>query len=220
MTTRRFTLLILLAVLLLMLFGAALVYLLVGRSGTTPTLPEPSSSPEATQTATRGIPLGPQLPTQQESVPLDSASPATGITATSPPPTSSPTAVPPSATVTTTPPPALCSLLDLRFISTTSTVSRWRLENRGSQPMEIARIETSWPQSNDAIFNAFLDGKVIWSGEDLVPPTIMTTWFGQPEDRQLRGAVSLEFFYGTQAAASGYDLLVHFSNGCEVAATS
>jgi hypothetical protein len=151
-------------------------------------------------------------------MPQETETPPAGITATNPPPTPSPTALPPSATLTTTPPPALCSLLDLRFLSATSTVSRWRLENRGSQAMEIARIETSWPQSNDAIFNAFLDGKVIWSGEDLVPPTIMTTWFGEPEDRQLRGAVSLEFFYGTQAAANGYDLMVQFSNGCTITA--
>jgi hypothetical protein len=84
--------------------------------------------------------------------------------------------------------------------------------------MVISRIEITWPESNDAIFNAFLNGKVIWLGEDLVPPTILTTWFGEEEDRQLQGVMSLEFFFGTQAAASGYGLRVQFSNGCAITA--
>ncbi len=219
MTTRRFALLVILAVVLFIFLGAAGVYLLVARAGVpTPNPPESGLLPAVTQmeTATEAVELSTPtgaLPTQP-----GSALPTAGFTVTSVLPSPTSTTAPPTSTVTSTPPPGLCSQLDLRFLSATSTITRWRLENRGGQPMVISRIETTWPTSNDAIFNAFLDGKVIWSGEDLVPPTILTTWFGGEADRQLQGVMSLEFFFGTQAASSGYDLRVRFSNGCEVAA--
>ena len=82
--------------------------------------------------------------------------------------------------------------------------------------MAIVRIEIAWPKSNDAIFNAFLDGDVIWSMEDLVSPTFMTQWVSDLESRVIGSMSRLEFFFGTAAAATGYDLAVHFDNGCEV----
>jgi len=219
MTTRRFALLVIIVVVLFMLLGVAGVYLLVGR-GAAP-LPTPQDeglllvvTQAETVSGTAELPT----PTGALSTQPGLASPTAAVTATSGLPSPTPTTALPTSTGTSTPPPGLCSQLDLRFLSATSNVTRWRLENGSSQVMVISRIETTWPESNDAIFNAFLDGKVIWSSEDLVPPTIMTTWFGGEADRQLQGVMSLEFFFGTQAAVDGYDLHVRFSNGCEVEA--
>ena len=129
---------------------------------------------------------------------------------------STPATVTPTATITPTPPADLCALLDLRFLNATSNIAVWRLQNTSGEEMAITRIEISWPKSNDAIFNAFLDGDVIWSMEDLVSPTFMTQWVSDLESRVIGSMSRLEFFFGTAAAATGYDLAVSFDNGCEV----
>ncbi|TET34526.1 MAG: RHS repeat-associated core domain-containing protein, partial [Anaerolineales bacterium] len=69
---------------------------------------------------------------------------------------------------------------------------------------------------NDAVFNVFLDGIVIWSGEDLYPPTHISSWLGSPTDRQVDLSARLGVFYGTYAASSGYNLRLTFDNGCQV----
>jgi len=121
---------------------------------------------------------------------------------------------------TLTPPADICALLDLRFLSATSNIGAWRLQNDSGVALTITRIEIDWPKSNDAVFNAFLDGKVIWSDADLTPPTIMTTWIGNPEDRSVGGLSRVEFFFGTLAEPGGYDLFLWFDNGCEVSAAN
>ncbi len=121
---------------------------------------------------------------------------------------------------TLTPPADICALLDLRFISATSNIAAWRLQNDSGAALTITRIEIDWPKSNDAIFNAFLDGKVIWSDEDLIPPTIMSAWIGDPEDRSVERLSRVEFFFGTMAAPGGYDLHLWFENECDVSAAN
>jgi hypothetical protein len=119
----------------------------------------------------------------------------------------------------TTPPTApadVCAQLNLSYLNATSNIVAWRVSNTSGQPFTLDRIETTWPGSNDAIFNAFLDGDVIWSGQDLVSPTIITSWFGERDDRTIVSLSRLEFFFGTAAAESGYDLILRFENGCEV----
>ncbi len=121
---------------------------------------------------------------------------------------------------TLTPPADICAQLDLRFLSATSNIATWRLQNDSGVTLTITRIEIDWPKSNDAIFNTFLNGKVIWSDEDLTPPTIMTTWIGEPENRSVDRLSRVEFFFGTLAAPGGYDLYIWFENGCEVSAAN
>lgn len=128
----------------------------------------------------------------------------------------------PTLTSTTPPtaPPDVCAQIDLRLLNATSNIAAWRVGNASDQPFTLNRIEIGWPGSNDAIFNAFLDGNVIWSGQDLVSPTIITSWFGEREDRTIVSLSRLEFFFGTDAAQSGYDLTLRFENGCEVSASN
>ena len=151
----------------------------------------------------------------------------TSISATLPNPTSgtptslanlsTPATATPAPTITLTPPADVCAQLDLRFLNATSNIATWRLQNTSGEELAITRIEIAWPKSNDAIFNAFLNGVVIWSGEDLFPPSFITTWIGEPQDRVIGALSRLELFFGTAAASSGYDLTLRFDNGCEVA---
>jgi hypothetical protein len=119
---------------------------------------------------------------------------------------------------TVTPPVGVCGLLNLSFLNATSNITGWRLQNDSGSALAITRIEIEWPTTNDAVFNVFLDGTVIWSGEGLESPTIMTTWIGGTEDRSVDTLSLVEFFFGTVAVSSGYDLRIWFSNGCEVSA--
>jgi hypothetical protein len=119
----------------------------------------------------------------------------------------------------TTPPTApanVCAQLDLSYLNATSNIVAWRVSNTSGSPFTLNRVEIVWPESNDAIFNAFLDGEVIWSGQDLISPTIITNWFGGHDDRMVDSLSRLEFFFGTEAATSGYALTLRFENGCEV----
>jgi hypothetical protein len=125
-----------------------------------------------------------------------------------------------TATLTPTTPPTapadVCDQLDLSYLNATSNIVAWRVRNSSGQPFTLNRVEITWPGSNDAIFNAFLDGDVIWSGQDLVSPTIITSWFGERDDRTVESLSRLEFFFGTAAAESGYNLTLRFENGCQV----
>lgn len=163
------------------------------------------SSPTVQTTATPSGAATIALPTRRASA-----------TATAPP-----TKIPPTVTdvltptVSLTPEAGACSRLDLTFLSATSNLARWRLRNDSGRDLEITRIQMDWPPENDAVFNAFVGGTVIWSGEDLVAPTILTEWVGEAEARTVQAVATVEFLFGTTAAAQGYDLHIWFANGCE-----
>jgi hypothetical protein len=163
------------------------------------------------------------VPDSSEHAPQPDASTATdttsvlaSITPTAAETEATPTTATPTATIPATAPADVCAQLDLRFLNATSNIAVWRVGNTSGHSFTLNRIEIEWPKSNDAIFNAFLDGNVIWSGEDLVSPTFITSWIGEPADRSVNSPSRLEFFFGTAAAASGYDLSLWFENGCVV----
>jgi hypothetical protein len=147
-----------------------------------------------------------------------------GIVASSTLPVTETFSTPATATVTSTLPPTapadVCAQLDLRYLNATSNVTVWQVNNPSGQSFTLSRIEISWPATNDAIFNAFLDGNVIWSGVDQVSPTFITSWFGERSDRTVDSSSRLEFFFGTTASESGYDLMLEFENGCEVSGSN
>jgi hypothetical protein len=221
MTGKQLSLLIILVVLLLLVVSVTLVFALGLFDGfIVPGLPiEPSTS---TAGGAKGTP-SPGAPGHETSLPtLDTPAwqgtetpIANSTLLTSTPATQSAT---PGQTLT--PPANICALLDMRFISATSNIAAWRLQNDSGVTLTITRIEIDWPKSNDAIFNAFLEGKVIWSGTGLTPPTIMTTWIGNSEDRSVDRLSRVEFFFGTLAESGGYDLHLWFENGCEVSAVN
>jgi len=221
MTGKQLSLLVILAVLLLLVVSVTLAFALDLFDGTlvpgSPIDPSIHTTGEAGGTPSPGA-LGHEtsLPTSNAPSLPGTETPGTISTVyTSTPAT--PIATP---SHTLTPPADVCAQLDLRFLSATSNIAAWRLQNDSGVALTITRIELDWPKSNDAIFNAFLDGKVIWSDVSLTSPTIMTTWIGDPEDRSVDRLSRVEFFFGTLAEPGGYDLHLWFENGCEVSAVN
>jgi len=221
MTGKQLGMLAILAVLLLLVVLATLFFALDFFDGSlVPGLPiEPSTrtSGEVIGTPSPTAP-GHQTSLSASNVPSWQGTETPGAVSTVH--TSTPATQIATPSQTLTPPADICAMLDLRFLSATSNIAAWRLQNDSGVALTITRIEIDWPKSNDAIFNAFLDGKVIWSDEDLTPPTIMTTWIGDPEDRSVGRLSRVEFFFGTLAAPGGYDLYLWFENGCEISAAN
>jgi hypothetical protein len=145
-------------------------------------------------------------------------SPTATISSPTPSPHVSPT-VAHIATITSTPPPSVCSQISLQFLGVVSNVAQWRLQNANAFSLELTRAQIDWPQTNEAFYYIFLDGTMIWSNEDLAPPTGVINWMGTSADRMVDGAERLELLFGFSAAQSGYDLQLWFSNGCQVAAS-
>ncbi|MGB2895020.1 MAG: hypothetical protein WBB65_02500 [Anaerolineales bacterium] len=217
MTGRQLGVLVILAILLLLVVLATLVFGLGVFDGSLVPVPptEPSSS---TASEVNGTP-SPGAPVDQTPMPTPGGPSYVGTEtpgAISTVHTSTPATQIATLSHTLTPPADICTLLDLRFLSSTSNIAAWRLQNDSGVTLTITRIEIDWPKSNDAIFNAFQNGKVIWSNVDVNPPTLMTIWIGDPEDRSADRLSRVEFFFGTLAAAGGYDLHLWFENGCEV----
>jgi hypothetical protein len=69
--------------------------------------------------------------------------------------------------------------------------------------------------SNDALYDVYLEGAHVWSGEDLDPPTAIGAG-GQ----NVNSSADLEAHFGSTAAGSGYNLQINFDNGCQVVAAN
>jgi hypothetical protein len=221
MTGRQLGMLVILAVLLFLVVSVTLVFALdlFDRSLVPglPIGPSPSTTGKVESTPSPGAPgHETSLPTAIAPSGLGTETPIVNSTVQ----TSTPATQIASPGHTLTPPADICVQLDLRFLSATSNIAAWRLQNDSGVTLTITRIEIDWPKSNDAIFNTFLNGKVIWSDEDLTSPTIMTAWIGDPEDRSVDRLSRVEFFFGTLAESGGYDLHLWFENGCEVSAVN
>jgi serine/threonine protein kinase len=164
-------------------------------TGTLSVSPVASSTPSASATYT---PTRTETPT---ATPTRTASPST--TPTLPP------------TLTSTPTQDVCTLIDIGSFSHTSTIAGWEITNDSGATITIEVIDLDWPASNDALFNIFVDGTVVWGGEELLPPTHIDSWIGGQSARDVVSSAALEAFFGTNAAGSGYNLSVTFENGCQ-----
>jgi hypothetical protein len=121
-------------------------------------------------------------------------------------------------TLTATPTQDICTLIYIGGFSRTSNVAGWWITNNSGATITIEIIDLDWPPSNDALFNIFVNGSVVWSDEDTQPPTHIASWIGSPSAREVHSTASLEAFFGTTAAGSGYNLDVTFDNGCQASA--
>jgi hypothetical protein len=175
--------------------------------------PQTTAAPLGSSSPVAGLTPGSTLTTSTAAISTTTGTPAETGTAL-PTPTNTPT-----RTITPTPPPDVCTQLNLRFLTATSNVVQWRLANSSGIEMELTRAQIEWPQANEAIFNVFLNGSTIWSSQDLVPPTIISSWIGTTADRTVDGVERLELTFGLSAAQSGYNLRLWFGNGCQVAAS-
>jgi hypothetical protein len=96
----------------------------------------------------------------------------------------------------------------------------WEIRNNSGSRITIESLNLDWPASNDALFNVFLNGTMIWGGEDLDPPTSISSWIGGSGAREVNTSADLEFAFGASAAGSGYNLRVNFDNGCQVSSVN
>jgi len=178
--------------------------------------PTASRTPTATVTGTLSV------------SPVASATPSPSATFT-PTRTATPTATPtrtasPSATatltptITATPTQDVCPLIDIGDFTSTSNIAGWEITNDSGATIRIEVIDLNWPASNDALFNIFVGGTVVWNGVDTTPPTHIDSWVGGQSAREVTSSIELEAFFGTMAAGSGYNLSVTFDNGCQVSA--
>jgi hypothetical protein len=228
MSKRLATGLIIVLVLILLSTGLALAYYIIGSTGeSTPrTASQAPSTLDTSAISTDQIQTSLPSPIAEvatetspsTTTPTSMVLPTLQLAAThtsEPQVTNSPT---PSATLppTKTPDADVCSRVNIQFRQSTSNIALWQLNNMNFQPSGITRIALTWPKQNQAVFNAFLEGKVIWAGGNLTSPTIVTDWMGSPSDRQVLGSTRLEFLFGTDAASSGYEITVELDNGCSV----
>ncbi len=189
-----------------------------GTPGATTALTETASALSASRTPTVS-----RTPTSTVTGAL-SATPAASVTP-SPSPTFTPTrTATPTAThtlpptFTATPTQDVCVLIDVGSFSRMSNIAGWEITNDSGETIMIEVVDLNWPASNDALFNIFVDGSVVWAGEDLNPPTHIDAWVGGQSAREVNSSADLEAFFGTNAAASGYNLLITFDNGCQASA--
>jgi hypothetical protein len=195
-----------------------------------PLTPAASTPPElqAPGTVAQGTPVSPQVTAKAATQPLQVAATATPGVIISPTAwIASPTVHPRevstatnTATTTTSPAPGVCSQISLQFLDAVSNVAQWRLQNTSGVDLELTLAQVDWSRSNEAFYYIFLDGAMIWSSEDLAPPTIISSWIGTTADRMVKGVVKLELLFGLNAAESGYNMQLWFGNGCQVSAAN
>jgi hypothetical protein len=99
-----------------------------------------------------------------------------------------------------------------------SNVAGWEITNDSGETITIEVVDLNWPVSNDALFNIFVDGTVVWSDEDPPPSAHIVSWIGSQSTREVDSSADLEVIFGTNAAGSGYNLLITFDNGCQASA--
>ena len=190
-----------------------------GTPGATTALTETASALSASRTPTVS-----RTPTSTVTGAL-SATPAASVTP-SPSPTFTPTrTATPTAThtlpptFTATPTQDVCVLIDVGSFSRMSNIAGWEITNDSGETITIEVIDLNWPASNDALFNIIVGSIPIWNGPpDMASPTHITSWVGGQSAREVDSSVELEASFGTDAAGSGYNLLITFDNGCQASA--
>ncbi|MCJ7548510.1 MAG: serine/threonine protein kinase [Anaerolineae bacterium] len=168
-------------------------------TGTISLLPSASStpSPSATHTPTRTA--------TPSATPTRTASPTATLTRT--------------PTRTATPTQDVCPLIIVGSFSRTSNIAKWVITNNSGATITIEVIDLIWPASNDALFNIIVESIPVWNGPpDMGSPTHIETWVGSQSAREVDSSASLEAFFGTNAASTGYNLSVTFANGCQASA--
>jgi serine/threonine protein kinase len=178
-----------------------------------PTAPTPSgtlagSSETPASSATATAPLSPSA----TSTPTSTATP-TRTTVPTATPSRTATQLP---TNTSSPTVDICALISVGGFSANGSTARWTITNNSGGTITLDTMNLAWPPSNDAMFNVFLKGGMIWSGASTSPPTNISSWSGGSGARQVDTSANLEVFFGV-AGSSGYSLNLTFSNGCQAA---
>jgi hypothetical protein len=148
-------------------------------------------------------------------------------TATSPP--SDPTPLP-IVTNTPLPPPPQPTITPVCNISGTildpgeGVVVVMNVSNNSGIPITITRIAIDWPQTTQGAIQRFVQvstSNVIWSGNELTSPTIITNFEGSESDRQIEHNTvqNINFRFFRNVESNGYHITIEFDSGCSITAT-
>ncbi len=173
----------------------------------------PSATPASTLLASLAASSSPtsSLTPSQTSTRTPTSTPTHTSTST---PSRTPTAtLPPSPTRTAT--PDVCSLMTIGGFSRNGSTISWTITNNTGGSVRIDVLDVNWPGSNEALFNVFIDGGLVWAGGSFSPPTHIASWIGSSSAREIGDGTPLELYFGS-AASSGYNLQLSFSNGCQL----
>jgi serine/threonine protein kinase len=185
-----------------------------------------TNTPESSATAS--TPTGTLVGTSETPAVSSTATASLSPSATrTPTPTATPTrtstpTITPSRTAslvpTNTPSPTvdICALISVGSFSANGSTARWTITNNSGGTIKLDTMSLAWPASNDAMFNVFLKGGMIWSGVSTSSPTNISSWSGGSGAREVGASANLEVFFGV-AASSGYSLTLTFNNGCQAA---
>ncbi|MCJ7825940.1 MAG: hypothetical protein MUP44_13675, partial [Anaerolineales bacterium] len=194
-------------------------------------------APSLTATPTLGedgdpILYGSPTPTYMNDPPPgspDNPLPSESSTAASLPPSTpspTPTITPMSTSTPTTPPlpsPTIdvCSTLALSGFSISGQEVSWNVFNGGTQAVKITSIYLNWPGSNVSLKKIYLDGNMLWQGNDKNPPTTISSgWETSGRTIAPGSSKRLSFFFDQNAALSAYALTITMDNGCAVSANN
>ena len=131
------------------------------------------------------------------------------FTSTAIPPTNTP--IPPTAT------PPICSQVALYNAGLTGPRVFWEIDNGSGSDLTISSLQLSWPSPNDQLERVLLSWLMIWDGSASPPATTISSgWTGGGGRRTVPANSDriLTFRFDEDAAASGYNLTVMFTNGC------
>jgi serine/threonine protein kinase len=121
-------------------------------------------------------------------------------------------------TRTATPTQDVCPLIGIGGFSSASNIAEWEITNDSGATITIEVIDLQWPTSNAALHNIFVDGVVVWAGENSPPDAHIASWVGGQSAREVDSSAPLWAFFGTDAADSEYNLSITFDNGCQASA--
>ncbi len=175
----------------------------------------PSASVGESTTVEGGVTF---LTPQSLFVPTPSKTPLPTPTAVA---TAAPTLLPsptPSA-IPSSPTPVVdyCNGLSISTFDADGSDVSWQLANDGSEGVTLSKLVLDWPSVNGTLKKVRLGGSPIWSKGDDAPATeINGNWKG---NRSLNAGVTkpLVFEFSAVAGLSGYDLVLDFDAGCQLA---
>ena len=117
------------------------------------------------------------------------------------------------------PPP--CEIIGESEIKLSKKKLEWKIQNVGTDPAVIDRIEMSWPEAtNGALEYVKIGKKEIVKDDESGPTAVITTFNGSESDRTIKlgkaKTIKFGFDHNVSKTVGDYMLKIFFKEGCEV----
>ncbi|MBN1537340.1 MAG: pilus assembly protein [Anaerolineales bacterium] len=126
-----------------------------------------------------------------------------------------------SPTVTITPTP-ICNGISINFNKPKSNYIDLNVDNTSGVTHRVTSVALVWPDEpaiTQSLNWIYMDGWTIWNAGDSEPPTMISSWIGFPEYRNVPPASSMRFSFMQNLITSGFYIEVSFENGCNLSAS-